>query len=170
MGSFFTVVSRGGACSPSDGWMAAAKMRVFPTADGALQVQQFPCEWSSPGPADDESSVDVDAMPCGKKGACCCRVPKEDAVRATRRDGQGETALLGSPAVDFSRGVKAKGCPIRPRLSTVPGSCMHLVLSSGIVLGAGLDPGRARATGLRFVQCFVSCSSRRSPSSPSPSP
>ncbi len=40
-----------------------------------------------------------------------------------------------------------------------------------IVLGAGLDPGRAThvRAGLRFVQCFAFCSSR-SPSSPSPSP
>ena len=88
-----------------------------------------------------------------RKERATARVPKKDAVRAaplSRRGGQGETAHLRLPAVDFSRRVKAKGGPIRARLSTSTGRSVSVGPGEGHwhgdcrTLRAPSDEGKTR--------------------------
>ena len=108
--------------------MAAAKMRVFPTADGALQVQQSPCQWSSPGPADAECSVDAEtrgrivfvlpARHCQCPGpACTVHCPEcglgswSSLARATRLAVCAVFRVLLVAVSIFSLSVAAKATP-----------------------------------------------------------
>ena len=64
------------ACDVGPKWL---KMRVFPTtADGALQVQQSPCQWSSPGLADTECGRNAGSP----KSAVSPRPPRRDSGAA----------------------------------------------------------------------------------------
>ncbi len=140
--------------------MAAAKIRVFPTADAALQDQQSPCQRSSPGPADAERSVDVESR--GRFGP-----PLALAQRENSTAGSPKNAV--SPRPPCRNSGAARTAPFsETRAAARSFSARH---PPCIVVGAVSDVGRATHVrpGLRFVQCLVSCSSR-SPSSPSPSP
>jgi hypothetical protein len=73
--------------------MEAAKMRVFPAADGALQVQQSPCQRPSPGPADAECSVEVESR--GRLGPPLALIPPAEIHR--RQPQECSLALPTSP-------------------------------------------------------------------------
>ncbi len=138
-----------------DGGSKWLKMRVFPTtADGALQVLQSPCQWSSPGPADAECSVVAESR---------CRIAPPLALTQREKFTAGSPKSAVSPCPprrdrDAARtesflGTRAVAHSLFSTHGTVYAHVLH---APCIVLGAWLDPGpspHVRA-GWRFVQCF----------------
>ena len=125
--------------------MAAAKTRVFPTADGALQVQQSPCQWSSP-------SVDVESG--GRIGPPLAFTQREKSTAGSpkcafspcprRRDsGAARTkSFLGT------RAVHAPFFPARHCLCPRPACTVHCP-------GCGLGSGSSHARATRLAVCAV---------------
>ena len=130
--------------------MAAAKMRVSPTADGALQVQQSPCQRSSPRLADAEFSVNVESG--GRIGPPLALTQREKSAvgspksavspRPPRRDsGATRTAFfLGTRAAAGS--FFSAGHCLRPR----PACTVHCP-------GRGFGPGSSHARATRLAVC-----------------
>jgi hypothetical protein len=116
-------------------------MRVFPAADGALRVQQSPCQrWARRCRVfrrGGESRSTWAAFGFDATAEIYRRQPQECSLALPTSPRQRHSAygiILGNTISS----TRLFSC------TALPASCMHRVLSSCIVLGgAGLDQGRA---------------------------
>ena len=137
--------------------MAAAKIRVFPAADGALQVQQSPCQRSSPGPADAECSVEVESR--GRLGPPLALTQRQKSTGGSPKSAvspcppRGDSGAARTASLLGTRLVARAFSPALP----VPASCMHRALSW--LRGSTRVP--ARTCEPACALCSVSRSNRR---------
>ena len=108
--------------------MEAAKVRVFPAADGA-QVQQSPCQRSSPGPTDAECSVEVESR--GRLGPPLALTQRQKSTGGSPKSAvspcppRGDSGAARTASLLGTRLVARAFSPALP----VPASCMHRALS-----------------------------------------